>query len=300
MQVLINSQIKDVFYRELIEEPTIEKFREFVKNNCGEFDNIDFKEKWIEKGKLSKLLLALANSQGGIIVFGLKEENDHSIIPTGLTELKDKADINSNVAKYLPPELDYQVFDFSFESSEYEKLNNKKFQMVVVSNTPERLPFISLAESKYLKKDIINIQRIKKEEAKKNLINKIKSSKKNKENKSQNKKRVSIAVENIPKTKLKTSDDSFKLLLNTIMGIQIAVESSPDIVEVQNINQYLHSMTYSIQTSNISKNKNESFMIKEYAGIVFNKIRRLYNYDKESFIQSISPQVFITEIINLI
>ena len=81
------------------------------------------------------------------------------------------------------------------------------------------------------------------------------------------------------------------------MGIQIAVESSPDIVEVQNINQYLHSMTYSIQTSNISKNKNESFMIKEYAGIVFNKIRRLYNYDKESFIQSISPQVFITEII---
>ena len=152
-------------------------------------------------------------------------------------------------------------------------------------------------ESKYLKKDIINIQRIKKEEAKKNLINKIKSSKKNKENKSQNKKRVSIAVENIPKTKLKTSDDSFKLLLNTIMGIQIAVESSPDIVEVQNINQYLHSMTYSIQTSNISKNKNESFMIKEYAGIVFNKIRRLYNYDKESFIQSISPQVFITEII---
>ena len=158
-------------------------------------------------------------------------------------------------------------------------------------------------ESKYLKKDIINIQRIKKEEAKKNLINKINSEKKNKnkENKSkfpsQNKKRVSIAVENIPKTKLKTSDDSFKLLLNTIMGIQIAVESSPDIVEVQNIDQYLHSMTYSIQTSNISKNKNESFMIKEYAGIVFNKIRRLYHYDKESFIQSISPQVFITEII---
>lgn len=156
---MINSQIKDVFYRELIEEPSIEKFREFVKNNCGEFDNIDFKEKWIEKGKLSKLLLALANSQGGIIVFGLKEENDHSIIPTGLTKLKDKADINSNVAKYLPPELDYQVFDFSFESSEYEKLNNKKFQMVVVSNTPERLPFISLAESDEIEKNIIYVRR---------------------------------------------------------------------------------------------------------------------------------------------
>ena len=156
-------------------------------------------------------------------------------------------------------------------------------------------------ESKYLKKDIISIQRIKKEEAKKNLINKFKAEKKAKENISKppipDKKKVSTGVKNIPKTKLKTSDDSFKILLNTIMGIQIAVESSPDITDVQNIKQYLHSMSYSIQTSNISKNKHESFMIKEYAGIVFNNIRRLYNYDKESFIQSISPQVFITEII---
>ena len=156
-------------------------------------------------------------------------------------------------------------------------------------------------ESKYLKKYIINIQRIKKEEAKKNLINKFKAEKKAKENISKppipDKKKVSTGVKNIPKTKLKTSDDSFKILLNTIMGIQIAVESSPDITDVQNIKQYLHSMSYSIQTSNISKNKHESFMIKEYAGIVFNNIRRLYNFDKESFIQSISPQVFITEII---
>ena len=156
-------------------------------------------------------------------------------------------------------------------------------------------------ESKYLKNDLINMKRIKKEEHKKALINKIKAENKIKDNLSQmkslNKKSVSTAVENIPKTKLKTSDDSFKILLNTIMGIQIAVESSPDIAELQNINQYLHSMSYSIQTSNISKNKHESFMIKEYAGIVFNNIRRLYNYDKESFIQSISPQVFITEII---
>lgn len=156
---MINSQIKDAFYKEIIEEPTIEKFRDFVLNNCGEFDNIDFKEQWIEKGKLSKLLLALANSQGGIIVFGLKEENDHSITPTGLDSLKDKSDINSSVAKYIPPELDYQVFDFSFEASEYEKLNNKKFQMVVVSDTPERLPFFSLAESDEIEKDIIYIRR---------------------------------------------------------------------------------------------------------------------------------------------
>ena len=43
--------------------------------------------------------------------------------------------------------------------------------------------------------------------------------------------------------------------------------------------------------------KIDPISIKEYAGIVFNSIRKLYGYDKESFIQSISPQVFITEMI---
>ena len=182
----------------------------------------------------------------------------------------------------------------------YGLLNNLKiFSQIFCKSLININDSYKYIESKYLKKEIINIQRIKKEEAKKNLINRIKAQRKEKNSKSKQKKEnsVSTAVKNIPKTKLKTSDDSFKILLNTIMGIQIAVESSPDIAEVQNIDQYLHSMTYSIQTSNISKNKHESFMIKEYAGIVFNNIRRLYNYDKESFIQSISPQVFITDII---
>ena len=199
--------------------------------------------------------------------------------------------------------------------TDFSEKNDEKYKTIIINllkhfETFSKIFFKSFInlnesykyiESKYLKKDIISIQRIKKEEAKKSLINKFKAEKKAKENISKapipNKKKVSTAVKNIPKTKLKTSDDSFKILLNTIMGIQIAVESSPDITDVQNIKQYLHSMSYSIQTSNISKNKHESFMIKEYAGIVFNNIRRLYNYDKESFIQSISPQVFITEII---
>ena len=189
-------------------------------------------------------------------------------------------------------------------TEKYKKIINdlltysEKFFKICFSSMINLNESYKYIKSKYLQKEINNIQNIKKEEAKKNLINKV-IAKNNAKNKSKPKKEksVSTAVKNIPKTKLKTSDDSFKILLNTIMGIQIAVESSPDIPEVQNINQYLHSMTYSIQTSNISKNKHESFMIKEYAGIVFNNIRRLYNYDKESFIQSISPQVFITEII---
>ena len=255
-----------------------------------------FTHKYAQKNGTSKINLQSKNK--------MKESEEHKKNFEESTKIKTFNDLNGIL-------IDKST---SIKTNISDK-NNQKYKIIIFNllkyldsfskiffnsmlNLSESYKYI---ESKYLKNDIMNIQRIKKEEAKKNLINKMKAEKKSKENKSkfpsQNKKRVSIAVENIPKTKLKTTDDSFKILLNTIMGIQIAVESSPDIVEVQNIDQYLHSMTYSIQTSNISKNKNESFMIKEYAGIVFNKIRRLYNYDKESFIQSISPQVFITEII---
>lgn len=156
---MINPQIKDIFFNELSKEPTIENFRKFVKNNCGEFDNIDFKEEWVDKGKLSKLLLAFANSKGGIIVFGLKEENDKSITPIGLDKFRDKADINSSIAKYVPPELDYQVFDFDYKATEYDKLKGKKFQIIIVSDTPERLPFISLAEGNDIEKNTIYVRR---------------------------------------------------------------------------------------------------------------------------------------------
>ena len=149
-------------------------------------------------------------------------------------------------------------------------------------------------EMKYLKKTIINLRNAKKKENKQNTLNKIKNYYKNK---NKNNELKPIAFKNMPKNKLKATDESFKILLNTIMGIQIAVESSPDITEIQDIKQFLNSMTYSIQTANLSKNKQEIFRIKEYAGIVFNSIRKLYGYDKESFIQSISPQVFITEMI---
>ena len=149
-------------------------------------------------------------------------------------------------------------------------------------------------ELRYLKKTIINQQNIKKRENKRDQLFKENESKLNKNN---DKRLKSIAVQNIPKNRLKTTDESFKILLNTIMGIQIAVESTPDISEIRDIKQFLNSMTYSIQTANLSKNKQEIFMIKEYSGIVFNSIRKLYGYNKESFIQSISPQVFITEMI---
>jgi predicted HTH transcriptional regulator len=149
---------KDNLYEFLVQNPTRESFRTFIKDNTGEQNHIDFKGEWIEKGTLAKIFLSMANFGGGIIIFGIKEEND-DLNFTGLNELKDKATIDNMISKYISKELDYTVHDLSYDSAEYNKLIGKKFQVIHIKNRPERLPFISLAETNGLEKDVIYIRR---------------------------------------------------------------------------------------------------------------------------------------------
>ena len=102
----------------------------------------------------------------------------------------------------------------------------------------------------------------------------------------------------VKKKIIRTPDESFKILLNIIMGIQIAVQSCPNfrINRKEEISNYLNNMIYSIQTINFGKRQEEIFFLKEFAGIIFNNIRLLLGIDKDTFIISISPQEFVTEI----
>lgn len=150
---------KDKLYDDFLKSPTKDNFRVFLQNTSGEMDEVDFKEIWIEKGHLAKTLLAMANSRGGIIVVGIKEEEDGQLTAKGLDEFKDKAVINNEISKYIPPELDYEIFDYSYETSEYEAVKGKKFQLLYIHDTPERLPFISRNATTDLEKDTIYIRR---------------------------------------------------------------------------------------------------------------------------------------------
>ena len=85
----VNPQIKDHFYDQFLKEPTKDNFRDFMKKSCGELNEMDFKETWIDKGPLAKIMLAMANNGGGIIVFGVKENEDNTFDILGLDSLKD-------------------------------------------------------------------------------------------------------------------------------------------------------------------------------------------------------------------
>lgn len=151
-------QLKDVVYK-LLQEPTLEKFREFLRSQMGEHNAIDFKSQWIENAALAKEMLSLANSQGGFIVFGVSENSDKSTCLNGLPAIKDKAVISNGIKNFVSSNLKYEIYDFSFTTAEYEALYGKHFQMLVIEDTPEYIPFLARKESGSLKQNMIYVRR---------------------------------------------------------------------------------------------------------------------------------------------
>ncbi len=151
-------QLKDQVYN-LLQEPTLDKFREFLHAQMGEHNSIDFKGQWIENAALAKEMLALANSRGGFIIFGVAENEDKSMNIKGLSEIKDKAVVSNEIKNFISSNLKYDIYDFSYDTSEYEVLKDKKFQMLVVEDTPEYIPFLSKKESGTLKQNMIYVRR---------------------------------------------------------------------------------------------------------------------------------------------
>lgn len=101
----------------------------------------------------------MANFRGGIIVLGFEEKKDGTYDPIGLIEFKDPAEINNDIVKYISPNLDYEILNFDYDQSEYKAVENKKFQILWVHDTPERLLFISLNQTDGLEKDAIYVRR---------------------------------------------------------------------------------------------------------------------------------------------
>ena len=147
-------EFKEIFAKFLKNIDRVD-LRVLLKDHLGETNYLDFKETWPEKEKLAKHILGLANSGGGIIVIGVKEQEDGSFIPIGLDKIRDKSEIIKSMKSYLPQDLEYEILDFFYQDSEWDILKGKKFQVLIVKDLPERIPFLSLKDGKEIKKNVI-------------------------------------------------------------------------------------------------------------------------------------------------
>jgi len=145
-------------FAQFFEEPTREKLRDLVKHNIGETDYLDFKSEWPDLVKVSKHILALSNSGGGILVIGMSQTEKGDLEATGLLKFKDKVDVIKITKKYIPTNVVFDIFDFSYSDSEYPSLKGKIFQVVLVEYSEKTLPLLSLKEGKDIKSNVAYIR----------------------------------------------------------------------------------------------------------------------------------------------
>ncbi|MCD8485343.1 MAG: ATP-binding protein [Desertifilum sp.] len=148
----VQKGIKEDFAK-LFENPSRESLRQLLANNTGEYDDLDFKGEWIDSSKLAKHIIGMANKSGGVIIFGV-DESDNQLITKGIV-LDDKTDFKKNINKFIPEQLKYEVIDFSYEDSEYPKIKDKSFRVIVIEYDPKHIPFMAKKPGKDIKHNVI-------------------------------------------------------------------------------------------------------------------------------------------------
>ena len=171
-------------FARFFEAPTRESLRKLLREHLGELRFCDFKEQWLESPSLAKHILGISNAGGGCLVFGVKENSDKTTTPIGLDALKDKAHIIGGLKNYLPESLlsKLEIADFHYNSSEYQALIGKIFQVVFVGPKESDIPFVSRKEGEGIRSGAIYTRRegmteeASYEEIKKLIENRISSS----------------------------------------------------------------------------------------------------------------------------
>lgn len=139
-------------------EPTRERLRDLLKLGVGETDYLEFKSHWPDISKLAKLVLAMANGGGGVVVVGVEQAASGVLHPAGLGSLLDKADLIPKLNSFVPKELEFQILDFSYSASEYGLLVGKSFQVLLVEDHPSQIPFLALRDGEGIRANSVYVR----------------------------------------------------------------------------------------------------------------------------------------------
>lgn len=142
-------------------DPSKDKLRELLKAHLGESAHLEFKQAWPDYPKLAKTILAFSNTDSGVIVIGVEEQNDGALTPIGLDQFKDKSSVVDQLEKYLPPILVPKVAinDFDYTASEYDLLVGRRFQTISVVADVTSQPYISKGQGKDIAESRIYVRR---------------------------------------------------------------------------------------------------------------------------------------------
>lgn len=141
-------------------DPSKSSFIDIV-DYIEEKDYLECKEEWIESGELARHILALANTEGGAIIVGISQNDDGTLEPTGLEDLRDSARLGDKIKKYIPDSLrsQYELQDYVYTADAYPNVAGKKFQVIFIETNNFEIPYISMGAMTGIKSDTIYIRR---------------------------------------------------------------------------------------------------------------------------------------------
>jgi predicted HTH transcriptional regulator len=144
MSETFSQRIKDDIAR-FVAEPTRDGLTELIRYFGGEFDQYELKEAWPPVPRMAKTALAIANSGGGVILFGIR---DSTLEPVGLAELMSKQQVFDTFREYVPSVLleEISLLDFEYSDAAYAPLRGKQIQVLAIPDIPDGIPFVCEGE----------------------------------------------------------------------------------------------------------------------------------------------------------
>lgn len=130
-------------FSKFFEKPTREGLKEVLEKNIGEFEHLDFKKEFPAHPKLAKCILAMSNSGGGCIVAGVEQKKDGTFSNKGVENIVDEAILRQSLQKFFSPQLEYMPIPFHYKGSEYDQIEGRKFQVILIEDDPKYIPHIS-------------------------------------------------------------------------------------------------------------------------------------------------------------
>lgn len=153
------SSLKDTL-ETFFKNPTKENFPDIIQAE-SEYDDLDFKEKWHEKSKLAKHILAFSNSGGGAIVIGVKQTDQGSFESVGVEDSWDDADFGDKVEKYLPDSSHniYELEQFEYGDVYDDDISGKTFQVLFIQPANDNAPLVATNAGSNIDDGIIYVRR---------------------------------------------------------------------------------------------------------------------------------------------
>lgn len=146
-------------FASFLKEPTRINLRNLLNLEAVEDNDLEFKRELPPFDVLAKHILAMANKNGGAIVFGVEETQANQFSPCGLSKSFDITDIEKKLDAYIPKKLEKSIIPIHFKGEENQELEDKLFLAVLVEFNPRYIPFISLKGGENLKRDTVYIRR---------------------------------------------------------------------------------------------------------------------------------------------